>query len=336
MLARVAENIYWLSRYLERAENTVRLIHVHSNLLMDIPDLDDHQSWIPLISINGLDEEFAKVHDSAGEHSVNRYLLADRDNPGSLINDFSAIQANLRSCRDIIPKISYESINRLCRLVIRDVESVCAQPSRRQLFLRDIEDRLQSISGSINSNMSHDLGYRIMRMGCYLERADMTSRIIDVQSTRLSAGQSSREIMAIQNQRWVAVLRTLVAHQMYRQTLRRPVNGPDTLAFLLSDPQLPRSYAFCLSHLDDSFRKVGSSDDSPRKAIAVLQDMLDKADYPALANDPDGLHQFLDELQLGMLDVSAALSANYFTSQDTDTTDIPVAEQTSAELETTV
>lgn len=335
MLARVAENIYWLSRYLERAENTVRLIHVHSNLLMDLPGLDDHQSWIPLISINGLDEEFAEIHVSATETSVNHFLLADKDNPGSLVNDFSAIQANLRSCRDIVPKTSYESINSLCRLVSREVESVYAQPSHRLVFLRAVEDRLQSISGSLNSNMSHDLGYRIMRMGCFLERADMTSRVIDVQSTRLSATQSGSELIAIQNQRWVAVLRTLVAHQMYRQQLRRPVNGPDTLAFLLSDPNLPRSYAFCLDHLDESFRKVGGSS-APREAIAVLRKKLEGAVYPVLANNPDQLHEFLDDLQLGMLDVSAALSANYFKSQDTVAGEDSPVDRESAVLETSV
>lgn len=335
MLARVAENIYWLSRYLERAENTVRLLHVHSNLLMDLPGLDDHQSWIPLISINGQDEEFAAAHTTTNEQSVNHFLLADKENPGSLVNNFIAIRSNLRSCRDIIPKTSYESINRLCRLVIRDTESVCSQPSRRLLFLRDIEDRLQSISGSINSNMSHDLGYRIMRMGCYLERADMTSRIIDVQSTRLSGAEPGGEITAIENQRWVAVLRSLVAYQMYRQQLRKPVNGADTLAFLLSDTQLPRSYAFCLDHLDDSFRKVGGSD-RPRQAIAALQSKLEAAVFTELAEDPAKLHTFLDDLQLGMLDVSEALSRDYFTSQDTDTTAITMDERDAEELEPTV
>lgn len=333
MLARVAENIYWLSRYLERAENTVRLMYVHSNLLMDLPGLDDHQSWIPLISINGLDEEFAEVHLSANETSVNHFLLADKENPGSLLNDFIAIHANLRSCRDIIPKISYESINSLCRLVIREAESIYAQPAQRLVFLRDVENRLQAISGSLNSNMSHDLAYRIMRMGCYLERADMTSRVIDVQSTRLSASRSSGEIIAIENQRWVAVLRTLVAHQMYRQQLRRPVNGTDTLAFLLTDTSLPRSYAFCLDHLDDSFRKVGSSS-AAREAIAVLQKKLDQADFPTLANNPDQLHEFLDDLQLGMLDVSAALSGTYFKSQDTVVGMELTADRETAPLET--
>ncbi len=311
MLARVAENIYWLSRYLERAENTVRLIKVHSNLLMDMPDLDEHQSWMPLISINGQDEEFAELHVTASESSVNEFLLANRKNPTSLINAFLAVQINLRSCRDILPKNSYESINSLCRLVLRQVENTHSQTPLRMKFLNTVEERLQSVSGSLNSNMSHDLAYRFMRLGGYLERADMTSRIIDVQSTRLTATSETGEIMAIQEQRWVSVLRTLAANQMYRQQVRRPVNGHDTLAFLLTDKHLPRSYHFCLDHLEDSMRRIGV-DDTPSDAIAILKHQLIQADFNLLAQDPEALHEFLDNLQLGMLKVSAAIATAYF------------------------
>lgn len=311
MLARVAENLYWLSRYLERAENTVRLINTHSNLLMDLPTVNDHEGWIPLISINGLDEEFAASHSAATELTVNHFLLADKDNPSSLLNAFIAIQINLRSCRDIVPKVSYEAINSLCRFVINNTQDSYSLPRTRQSFLSAVEGRLLAIAGSMNSNMCHDLGYLVMRMGCYLERADMTSRIIDVQSTRLSAANSTPEIMAIQAQRWVSVLRSVAAHQMYRQHIRRPVNGPDTLAFLLTNKHLPRSYTFCLEHLGDCVESL-SNPDSIKSAIQSLSEQLHSADFTELARNPIELHDFLDNLQLGMLAVSAAISATYF------------------------
>jgi uncharacterized alpha-E superfamily protein len=150
-----------------------------------------------------------------------------------------------------------------------------------------------------------------MRMGGYLERADMTSRVIDVQSTRLTATSGTGNITAVQEQRWVAVLRTLAAQQMYRQKVRRPVNGTDTLVFLLTDQLLPRSYSFCLHHLDDSMQRIGV-DSKPGKAIAVLQQQLNQADFVMLAQDPAELHEFLDNLQLGMLEVSAAIATAYF------------------------
>lgn len=312
MLARVAENVYWLSRYLERAVNTVRLINVHSNMVMDLPTLDDHDGWIPLIAINGQDEEFAKAHPLANEQSVTHFLLADKKNSTSLLNAFLAISNNLRSCRDVMPKNTYEAINSLCRTVVNDIEKNLTLPARRHAFLRATEDQLLAIDASLNNGMCHDLGYVIMRIGCYLERADMTSRIIDVQSTRLSQANSPTEIMAIQAQRWVSVLRSLSAHQMYRQHVKRPVSGPDALAFLLTNKQLPRSYNFCLEHLDGCLRKL-KNNDKVRHAITQLQRQLDNANLRDLASDPIELHTFLDGLQLGMLDVSAALSSTYFT-----------------------
>lgn len=311
MLARVAENLYWLSRYLERAENTVRLINTHSNLLMDLPSIDDQDGWSPLIAINGLEEAFAEQHSGANEQNVCHFLLSDKQNHSSLINAFLAIHFNLRSCRDIMPRISYEGINSLCRFVVNNIDDTYALASKRQNFLRNVEERLLAIAGSMNSNMCHDLGYLVMRMGCYLERADMTSRIIDVQSTRLSAAHATPEILAIQAQRWVSVLRSVVANQMYRQHVRRPVNGPDTLAFLLHDKHLPRSYTFCLDHLETCVSALDNPD-SILKTINTLRAQLAQADLPHLARQPNELHVFLDQLQLGMLDVSSAISATYF------------------------
>lgn len=309
MLSRVAENIYWLSRYLERAENTVRLVNTYTHLLLDLPAVDDHQSWIPLVIINGQDKVFSKVHTSACERSVNQFLLAEEENASSLINGFKAIQYNLRSCRDIVPKTSYEAINSLCRLYISGVPHSISSTSQRSAFLRQIEDRLLAVSGGVNSNMSHDLAYRFMRMGCYLERADMTSRIIDVQSSRHSFADA--EDILMQQQRWGAVLKTLSAAQMYRQHVHRPINGPDVLTYLLNDSELPRSYRFCLSHLDGCLDHL-QNDSKVRHSIAQLTKSLDSANADELAHNPGKLHHFLDSLQLGMMGVSSAIASTYF------------------------
>ncbi|MFK7861308.1 MAG: alpha-E domain-containing protein [Granulosicoccus sp.] len=311
MLARVAENMYWLSRYLERAENTVRLIDVHSRMLLDYPDIEDHAGWIPVITINALDKEFAKKHDKASESSVCHFLLADEDNPGSLYNAFVAIQNNLRSCRDIVPRSSYEAINSTCRYVRNQVASGTSGTNERNAFLANVKTRLLAISGDINSNMSHDIGYRFMRMGSQLERADMTSRIIDVQSSTLSLSQANVDNMALRQQSWVAVLRSLSAMQMYRQHVRRPVNGYDTLQFLLLNDELPRAYVFCINHLDNTLSNFNQHA-KPRVAIEALRQQLDLADLEELARQPLQLHQHIDTLQMGLQKVATAIAETYF------------------------
>lgn len=311
MLARVAENVYWLSRYLERAENTVRLVDVHSRMLMDLPDIEDHAGWIPLIHINALDEQFAKKYDSASESNVSHFLLADKDNPGSLYNAFIAIQNNLRSCRDIVPRSSYEAINSACRFVHQEAEDVSYQPNQRSAFLGSVKMRMLAISGDINSNMSHDIGFRFMRMGCNIERADMTSRIIDVQSSRLSVSETNVENMALQQQRWVAVLRSMSALQMYRQHVHRPINGKDTLRFLLLDSNLPRSFTFCINHLDRDLINF-TTHAEPRAAIKNLHANIRAGKFETLAQQPVQLHQFIDALQIDLQYVANAIADTYF------------------------
>ncbi|MFK8079868.1 MAG: alpha-E domain-containing protein [Granulosicoccus sp.] len=311
MLARVAENIYWLARYLERAENTVRLIDVHSRMLLDHADIEDHAGWIPVITINALDNEFAKKYDKASESSVCSFILADEDNPGSLSNAFIAIQNNLRSCRDIVPRSSYEAINGTCRFVRQQIESATVNTNQRNAFLGSVQSRLLAISGDINSTMSHDDGYRFMRMGSQLERADMTSRIIDVQSRTRSLTPANVDNMALRQQSWVAVLRSLSAMQMYRQHVRRPVSGHDTLRFLLLDDKLPRAYTFCINHLDNTL-SVFNQHEKPRAAITTLRQQLNSADLEELSQQPLQLHQHIDTLQMGLQNVATAIAETYF------------------------
>ncbi|MFK7994775.1 MAG: alpha-E domain-containing protein [Granulosicoccus sp.] len=311
MLARVAENIYWLNRYLERAENTVRLIDVHSRMMLDHPDIEDHAGWIPVITINAMDKEFAKKYDQASESTVCNFLLADQSNPGSLSNAFIAIQNNLRCCRDIVPRSSYEAINSTCRFVRQQVESATTNTNLRNAFLASVKTRLLAISGDINSNMSHDIGYRFMRMGCHIERADMTSRIIDVQSSTLSLSQANIDNMALRQQSWVAVLRSLSAMQMYRQHVHQPVNGHDTLRFLLLDDKLPRAYTFCIDHIDSTLRQFKRHAE-PLAAIELLRQQLNCADLNELSQQPVQLHQHIDKLQIALQNVATAIADTYF------------------------
>jgi len=311
VLARVAETIYWLSRYLERAESTVRLVDVHSRMLLDFPEIEDHAGWMPLININSLDKEFTEKHGLASEENVCEFLLADRDNPASLANAFIAIQNNLRSCRDIVPRSSYEAINGACRFVSDHIDTIAGRPSQRNAFLGSVQTRLLAISGDLSSNMSHDIPFRFMRMGCNIERADMTSRIIDVQSSRLASTGTDIETMALQQQRWVAVLRTLSATQMYRQHVRRPINGLDTLGFLLHNNTLPRSYSFCIEDLNNALN-LFNRHEVPRAAIDSLRTRLMSPDLASLAQQPMQLHQFIDSLQIGMQKVANAIAETYF------------------------
>ena len=310
MLSRVAENVFWLSRYLERAESTARLVNVHDKLLMDLSETDRQSGWQSLVSIAGLDGPFSSREEHPDEASVTRFLLADPENPGSLINAANAIRVNLRSSRDVLPQGLYERINDLCRVIRRDIRTRISTTTR-QAFLSDVEQRLLAIAGTLEGSLSHDVAYLIARAGMLIERADMTSRILDVRAATLPVREQAEHSALFDEREWMSVLRSTSAFQMYRQHVPRPVNGRDVLQFLLLDEDLPRAYRFCLDQLGSCIEQIGQGRE-PLDALGRLQRRLADADVDALARDALALHRYLDDLQGGLIELADAIATAYF------------------------
>jgi uncharacterized alpha-E superfamily protein len=310
MLSRVAENVYWLSRYLERIENTARLINVYGQSLMDMPDVDEHDGWMPLISISGLDDLYQQYFTDANEQRVTAFLLSDERNPGSIRNAAVAIRNNLRSSRDVFPRQMYEKISTLYRYINQQLASGVDLANRRR-FLDAISRQALEISGAVHGSLRHDQAYKFMRMACYLERADMTTRVLDVPSSLLAADKSAGEFSAFENRHWSGALQSLSATQMYRRHVRQPVSAEGCLNFLLNDEQLPGACRFCLVRLIrclESFRNY----ESVRATVLQQLEKLDQADISLLAADANARHQFLDDLQLGLIETDCAIAAAYF------------------------
>ncbi len=310
MLSRVAENVYWLSRYLERMQNTARMINVHDRLLMDLPDVHPHDAWMPLISISGLNTLYLEHFEQANERNVTSFLISDDRNPGSLVNASNAIKNNLRSSRDIFPKALYQKISALIRYIRHETEQGISTANRRE-FLDTVERQLLEISGAVHASLRHDQAYRFMRMACYLERSDMTSRVLDTPSTILSPGSQPSGILPFENRDWIAALKAVSAMQMYRRHVRQPVSATGCLNFLLNDEQLPSACRFCLVRLDRCLENFKRNDDA-RAQVAQLLDYLSSADIPNLANDTTARHDYLDRFQLGLMHVGNAIATTYF------------------------
>ncbi len=323
MLSRVAQNIYWMTRYVERAEDTARLINVNTNLLLDLPRTTTF-GWLPLIFIIGAENQFFEKdpHRLADESNVVKFLINDRDHPGSIISSLAAARENLRTTRDTVPQEAWEQINSLY-IYARD-----HLPNRRGRyeFLRRVIHGAQQIGGLLAGVMSRTDAYDFVRLGHYLERADMTTRILDVRSANLlsPAGQSQTQTqtqtqtsVAPQEEQdpfdsiqWMSVLKSLSAYQMYRQQVRVRVNGPDVLKFLLQDESFPRAVAFCLRQLDICLRKLPRHD-AALAALAAIRQKMNAATVPELTRE--GLHDFIDEVQVGLGELHDQIAAAYFT-----------------------
>ncbi len=324
MLSRVAQNIYWMTRYVERAEDTARLINVNTNLLLDLPRHTTF-GWLPLIFIVGAEKLFFEKEPNrlADEANVVRFLIGDSEHPGSIISSLAAARENLRTTRDTVPQDAWEQINGLY-IYARD-----HVPSRRGRyeFLRRVIHGAQQIGGLLAGTMSRTAAYDFVRLGHYLERADMITRILDVRSANLlpragqsqtqSQSQSQSQILALEKEeqdpfesiQWMSVLKSLSAYQMYRQQVRVRVSGPDVLKFLLQDEYFPRAVAFCLRQLEICLRKLPRNE-AALAALAALRHKLNAAAVPELARE--GLHQFIDEVQIGFGELHDQIAATYF------------------------
>ncbi|RUO75229.1 alpha-E domain-containing protein [Idiomarina seosinensis] len=306
MLSRVASNIFWMSRYLERAENTARVINVNSHLLMDLPRTVK-LGWEPIIDILSVREEFYNHYEEADERSVVKYMVTDKYNPGSIISSLTQARENARTIREIIPRESWEQINTLYLSAVKNCQSLVGRRHRYE-SLTDVIRSNQTITGMLAGTMTHDEGYAFLRMGRNLERADMTTRIIDVRSASLLP-ELDLEQSAFENIQWMGVLKSMSAYQMYRRELRLRINRADVLRFLLLESRFPRSLAHTLKQVKVFLQELPHHDDAI-KSIDTLQAKLLKAKPQSLKQE--SLHEFIDDMQLGLIKISEQIRETYF------------------------
>ena len=228
MLSRVAENLYWLGRWTERAENTARVVGVNANLLMDLPH-GIAPGWQPLILITGSEALYRERYSDYDERSVVRFLVADANYHSSILSSLVSARENARTIRDIVPREAWEQINELY-LYARDNVQTGVSKRGRHGFLKHVIETSQAIAGTMSGTMSHDAGYRFLCAGRMIERADMTSRIVDVRSASLLSQEDATSLKPFGNVQWVSVLKSLTAYQMYRRKMQVRVRREDALA----------------------------------------------------------------------------------------------------------
>lgn len=306
MLARVVENVYWLSRYMERAENTARIINVNAHLLLDLPK-GIAPGWLPLVDISGNRAEFDAKNTKVEERDVVHFLAADPENRGSLFSSLHMARENARTLREVLPAEAWEMLNEFHSEFMRELPTGLAKRMRFR-FLNEVVGTLQKISGVLDGTMSRNASHTFLKLGRNLERADMTSRIVDVRSAQLLPAETP-ELRPFETVQWMSVLKSLSAYQMYRGAVRSRVRRADVLEFLLRNRQFPRACMFCLDQVELELKSL-------RRGEPVL-DRLDTvrsymARAPLEALDQPGLHEFIDRLQLHINSVHNSIAQTFF------------------------
>ncbi len=319
LLSRVAERIYWSARYLERAETTSRLARVYGNLLLDLPR-QAGLKWDALIQITGGAEIYRELHPSPGLDTAERFFVADKSNPSSVRSSLLNARESIRTTRDIVPSEAWRSVNELCMYVGEELDAATSHRRRYGIHTRVVEG-CQQISGLLHDTMSHDSGYQFFRVGRSVERADMTTRIIDVAAATLIGRE---DLARFDNTLWMAVLQSLSAYQMYRQQVRRRIFGPDVIAYLLKDEQFPRAFAFCLRELGQALAVLPRNAE-PHKKLGELRRMLAVLEISRLPIA--AMHQWIDDVQRELGELHGLIHRTWFEPSTDSTGQTAVASQ---------
>lgn len=309
LLSRVAENVYWAGRYLERAECTARIVREHSNLVVDLPTWV-RVTWEPLLTIEGSREAFDATHDRADEHAIVSWLVGAKE-PGSILTAVERARDNLRSTREVLPRELWMVVNDLYLYVAGNHTDGVARRSRTRFLERVIADA-QRVSGIADATMRRDDAEEFLRLGRLVERADMTTRVIDVRAGSIMRESDGDTFDDVQ---WMGVLRSLSALQMFQRSTRSGVSGPATLRFLLLDPAFPRSVAFCLAEIERVAASLPRADlvgPACRQALRLLEN----EHIGDLSGDE--LHELADRLQVAIGGVHEAVTAAYFHRERAD------------------
>jgi uncharacterized alpha-E superfamily protein len=306
MLSRVADNLYWLARYLERAENLARLVDVNASLMLDLPK-ELAPGWEPIITITGAEAVFNERARDTSERSVVRFVVADEKNPGSMVASLAQAREIARTIRDILPREIWEHVNELY-LYVSEHAAEAISKRTRHAFLRHVTLGTQTITGMLEGIVNEGPSLWFMAFGRNMERADMTSRLVDVRAVGMLPvhGSPLRPFATIQ---WMSVLRSLSGYHMYRLKTRQRVYPAGVVSFLLTDEDFPRACVCCLRRAEEVLAHLPNSASLLRR-LARVRRAVAHTKFETLS--PQDLHEFIDRLQRALARINDDVARTYF------------------------
>ncbi|WP_159518072.1 alpha-E domain-containing protein [Sunxiuqinia indica] len=311
MLSRVADAMYWMNRYMERAENYARFMDVSFNLSLELPPHVSEQ-WQPLVVTTGDWELYSEKHESINKENVIYFLGFDPKNPNSIYNCIVNARENARAIRPEITKELWAQINYLYYFVKNGLEKKIWVKKDPRIYFDEIKKGCQLFWGIVDATISRTEGWHFGRIGKMLERADKTSRILDVKYHILlpTAQDIGGSIDIIQ---WAALLKSVSAYDMYRK-LYGKLTSVGIAKFLILDNEFPRSMLLCLEHTAISLRMISGNtngySNQAEKEVGMLTSQLVFADINDIISS--GMHEYLDKFQIDLLKVAEAISDSFF------------------------
>jgi uncharacterized alpha-E superfamily protein len=323
MLSRIADSLFWIARYMERAEDTARILDVCYHMMLEQANQPLRLRWEQLIVIIGAQEQFGAFSREANPYTVLEFLGFSSTNPDAILQCVAQARENARTIRDRISREMWEDINTLYHEVSRfTVDQVIAAGPHR--FCSLIKFGSHRFNGVSDATLPHDEGWHFLQAGRALERAQMTARIIDVQYHTLLAPNGSGTQPAAadgggieepDNHQWMAVLKSVAAYEYYRRQYNSRIEPKSVVELLVLNPLHPRSICSNVTALQAALRAIsgtgpGRYANEAERLVGKLRDTLvyDRVEEIFAR----GLHTFLSELQRTCRAIGDDIARSYF------------------------
>ena len=316
MLSRVANSLFWMSRYVERAENVARLLDVNLQLLLDYRSLDDEKlraHWMPIVETTGDEKSFAERHTQATASAIADFMVFNQENPNSIISSICSARENARMIRDQITVETWEELNRLYLFILSPEARKVWQESPTDFFNQVKASSLQLLGLSYATHC-HNEGWCFSEAGRFIERADKTSRILDLRHHTLPVRGLPKSVSQTEALEWSAVLRSCSGWDIFKSIYGAEVSPRNVAHFLLLNEDFPRSVRYCAERLNETLRRISGvpgnrySNDAEKlcgRLTAELQFTTIEEVFEA------GLHDYLDQVQVKLNSIGEALFNAY-------------------------
>ena len=260
MLARTAESLFWLARYVERADYLARLLQVAGHMSAVRVDADGASEWESAIVAAGCREAFFETYDEATAEHVIAYLAFDKDNPSSIVNCLQTARRNARTVRTALTSDMWDAVN-TSWMELREYDPATMDEDRLAIFLDWVKARTSMVHGVYANTMLRRDGFHFTRIGQFLERADNTARLLDVKyHVRLPTPEDVGGV--VDYYQWLAILRVVGARRAYRVLFKGRVEPAQVAELLILRREFPRSLAFCFEQI--TLNLDGISDHDPQ------------------------------------------------------------------------
>lgn len=318
MLSRIANTMYWMNRYVERAENYARFMDVNFNLSLESTP-DAIQQWKPLVVITGDWDLYESLYETVEKEKVIYFLGFDHQNPNSVYNSICHARENARAIRPELTKEVWEKINYLYYFVKEGLEKKSWKENDPRLFFKKVKEGCQLLYGILAISISRNDGWHFGKIGQLIERADKTSRVLDVKyHILLTTPQAVGTPFDLAQ--WAALLKSVSAYDMYRKKYGK-LTALNISEFLILDKVFPRSINFCLIEAEKSINAItgneGGFTNTAEKQLGKLRSQLEFTDVNDIFDS--GLHEYIDSFQKRLNEVSTAIYDSFFANSHQQT-----------------